>query len=151
LPLQVSSDFKEFLKLLNIRNVRYLLVGGHAVSSYGYVRYTGDMDIWISPDPENAIRVIDAVREFGFDVPEARPETLEKPNAMFRMGVPPLRIELMTTLSGVTFEDCYARRRFIDIDGTPVFLIDIEDLRQNKLAAGRFKDLDDLEHLKKMK
>lgn len=143
----LPSDFKEFLKLLNSNHVEYLLIGGYAVAYYGYPRATADMDLWIAISAINAERAANALREFGFDVPELTPQTLLARNKIVRIGAPPMRIELMTSISGVSFEDCYRSRTHATIDGIEVSLIGLDDLKANKRASARFKDLDDLEHL----
>lgn len=144
----LPPDFKDFLKLLNSKQVEYLLIGGYAVGYHGYSRATADMDIWIAIHPDNAQRVTETIHEFfGFKVEEATPELFLKPNKIARMGVPPLRIEVLTTISGVRFEDCYAERIVDELDGVEVSLINREHLKINKKASGRLKDLTDLEHL----
>jgi len=124
-----------------------LLVGGYAVAHYGYPRSTGDMDIWIAVNPANAEALVRALREFGFSAASALPELFLSENRVFRMGLPPLRIDLITSASGVEFPDCYARRRIDVIDGVEVSVISVEDLKTNKRASNRLKDLDDLKHL----
>jgi len=144
----LPPDFKDFLQLLNSKQVEYLLIGGYAVGYHGYSRATADMDIWIAIHPDNAQRVTETIHEFfGFKVEEATPELFLKPNKIARMGVPPLRIEVLTTISGVRFEDCYTERIVDEIDGVEVSLINREHLKINKKASGRLKDLTDLEHL----
>jgi predicted nucleotidyltransferase len=141
----LPPDFREFLQLLNSHEVRYLLVGGYAVGYYGYPRATADMDIWVATDSENVERVIAALAEFGFA--EVKSELFAKEQQVLRMGVPPLRIELLTGVSGVEFEDCYSQRAVVNLGGVEVSLISLEDLKTNKAASGRYKDLNDLEHL----
>ena|SRR5215469_4129045 len=143
--IRLPPDFKEFLKLLNSNRVEYLLVGGYAVNFYGYSRATGDLDIWIAKTPENALRVKEAVRHFGFSQADAA--IFEQPRQIVRMGVAPIRLEILTSISGVTFADCYARRVEVELDGTPVNVIHLDDLKRNKEAAGRLKDRLDLEQL----
>jgi len=145
--LLLPGDFKEFLKLLNSHGVRYLLVGGYAVVFHGYVRSTGDMDIWVATDAENAASLAAAVREFGFAGAEVTPSLFQEEGRTIRMGVPPVRLEIFTGLSGVDFDECYAERNTMDIDGIPVSLISLRHLKANKRAAGRLKDLADLESL----
>lgn len=145
--MRLYPDFKEFLKLLNSHGVEYLVVGGYAVGKYGYVRATADIDIWLRRDAANAARTVDAVREFGFDVPELTHGLLLRPRGITRMGVPPFRIEMLTDISGVDFDTCYAARDVSEIDGIEVPFISLEHLRINKRASGRSKDLVDLEHL----
>jgi predicted nucleotidyltransferase len=145
--MELPEDFKEFLRLLNSHQVKYLLVGGYAVGYHGYPRATADMDIWIATNPENAISVVDTLKEFGYDLPELNPQLFSKPDQIIRMGVPPFRIEILTSISGVGFEECYERRISDEINGIKVNLIDLKHLKINKRAAGRYKDLDDLDHI----
>jgi|SRR5579863_238724 len=142
---RIPPDFKEFLKSLDAHNARFMLIGGYAVNAFGYVRNTVDMDIWIASDPDNLRRVLNAIRDFGF--PAAPDDLLHEANAMVRMGVPPLRIEVLRTISGVEFEDCWLRRVTIEDDDLRIPAISLEDLKRNKLAAGRKKDLLDLDEL----
>jgi predicted nucleotidyltransferase len=141
----LPPDFREFLQLLNSHNVRYLLIGGYAVGYYGYPRATAYMDIWIATDTENIAKVIVALAEFGFA--EVEPEIFAKEKQVLRMGVPPLRIKLLTGVSGVDFEECYSARTAANLDGVEINLIGLEHLKVNKMASGRYKDLNDLEHL----
>lgn len=145
--INLPPDFKEFLQLLNAHQVEYLIVGGYAVAYHGYPRATADMDIWIATNPQNAERVVAAMKEFGFDLPELSTDLFLKEGQIIRMGVPPVRIEIVTTLSGVTFAECYAARVVDVLDGIQVGLISLIHLKINKKAAGRYKDLDDLENL----
>ncbi|HSW53862.1 MAG TPA: nucleotidyltransferase [Ignavibacteriaceae bacterium] len=135
------------MKLLNSKQIEYLLIGGWAVGYYGYPRATGDMDIWVSSKTENANKLIEAFKEFGFDVPDLSIELFTKENQITRIGVPPLRIEVLTTISGVTFDDCFPRRRVVLIEDIKINLISLEDLKKNKAASKRYRDLDDLEKL----
>jgi hypothetical protein len=145
--VKLPNDFKEFLSLFRSHGVKYLLIGGYAVIYYGYPRATGDLDVWVALDPENADRIVDALREFGFDTPELSPGLFLQDQNMVRMGNVPVRIEIMTDISGVSFEECYAGRVETVIDGVEVSLIDLENLKKNKRASGRYKDLADLENL----
>ena len=145
--MQLPLDFKEFLKLLNSKQVKYLLIGGYAVSYYGYPRATGDMDIWIAIEPTNAVKICEVLTEFGFNLPELSPDLFLQENKIIRMGVPPLRLEILTTISGVKFSDCYAEKLTVEIDEIEVNLISLSHLKLNKKASGRFKDLNDLENL----
>lgn len=144
---QLPQDFKEFLKLLNLHEVRYLLVGGYAVSYHGYPRSTADMDLWIAIEPKNAEKIVAVLRDFGFDVPRLEADLFLDENKVIRMGLPPLRIEIITSISGVCFDECYSERIIDSIDGVEVNIISLKHLKINKKASGRFKDLDDLEHL----
>jgi hypothetical protein len=144
----LPPDFKEFLQLLNEHQVEYLLIGGYAVGFYGYPRTTGDMDVWIAVHEQNAQRVVEALKEFGFgEATGVSTEHFLKPDQVIRMGNPPLRIELLTGISGVDFATCFARRIVAVLDTVPVNLIGLDDLKTNKGASGRTKDLNDLKHL----
>lgn len=143
----LPPDFKEFLALLNSEKVEYLVVGDYAVSYHGYPRPTGDLDIWIAVDIESARRIRTALDRFGFAHDRTRPEDFAVPDKSFRMGVPPVRIEVLTGATGVDFSDCYGRRMPVELDGVQVSMIARADLLRNKRAAGRHKDLNDLEHL----
>lgn len=144
---QLSDDFKEFLQLLNSEKIEYLIVGGYAVSYYGYPRPTGDLDIWIAIHPENAAKLISALTQFGFGSAGATPDLFLTPGRVVRMGRPPLRIEILSSISGVGFADCYRRRVQAELGGMTVDMIARDDLVTNKRAAGRAKDQNDLEHL----
>jgi hypothetical protein len=143
----LPPDFKEFLQLLSLKQVEYLLVGGYAVGYHGYPRATADMDIWVSINPLNAERVVAVLQEFGLAVPELSEELFLEENRVVRMGVPPFRIGIITTISGVSFGECFAQRVIDTIDGVAVNLISLPHLKANKKASGRFRDLNDLENL----
>lgn len=143
----LPPDFKEFLKLLAAHQVEYLLIGGYAVGYYGYPRATADMDIWIAINPANVEKIVTTLKEFGFDLPELSQELFLKEWQVVRMGVPPVRIEIATTISGVNFSDCYTRRVVDVLDGVKVNLISLNHLKLNKKASGRHQDLADLEKL----
>jgi hypothetical protein len=130
-----------------LHDVQYLLIGGYAVAYHGYPRATVDLDIWIAINPRNAERVVLVLREFGFDPPELEASLFLEPDKVVRMGMPPMRLELLTTVSGVVFEACYANRVSDMIDGVEIDLISLSDLKRNKQASGRHKDLNDLENL----
>ena len=115
--IQLPLDFKEFLKLLNAHRVEYLLVGGYAVSYYGYPRATADLDLWIACHSENAEKLVAVLGKFGFGIAQLSADIFLQENKIIRMGVPPMRIELLTTLSGVRFEACYSERVIDIIDG----------------------------------
>lgn len=145
--IRLPPDFKEFLQLLNAHQVEYLLIGGYAVGYYGYPRATADMDIWIAVNSVNADKIVKALKAFGFDLPALSPSLFLSENQIIRLGEPPIRIEIITSISGMTFEACYAQRVVDTIDGTPANLISLEHLKANKKASGRYKDLNDLENL----
>ncbi len=143
----LPDDFKEFLRLLNDHGVDYLLIGGYAVGYHGYPRTTADIDIWVAMRIENARKLVDVFHQFGMLSDEIRVELFMQPGDIVRMGLPPMRIEILNDIDGVDFEESYSRCEQVKIDGVSVKLISLDDLRQNKLASGRHKDLDDLEHL----
>jgi len=145
--IHLPPDFKEFLKLLNAHQVEYLLIGGYAVGYHGYPRATVGMDIWTAMNPANAERTVTVLKEFGFDLPELSPELFLKEWQIIRLGVPPVRIKLTTTVSGVNFSECYAERVEDVLDDVKVNLISLKHLKINKKACGRHRDLADLENL----
>ena len=147
--MKVTADFKDFLKLLHEKKVEYLLIGGYAVGYHGYPRPTGDMDIWIRLTVENAERTADALDEFGYAKREECLPVLLHPGRILRMGFPPFRLEVSNEIDGVDFDACYAGRVLFHIEDTAVTLINLEDLLANKRAAGRLKDLADVEELEK--
>ena len=147
MDLPLPPDFREFLQLLNSAKAEYLVVGGYAVSYHGYPRPTGDLDIWIAIHPQSASKMMEVLSKFGFAGAGATAELFTTPGKVIRMGEPPVRIEILTTISGVEFAACFARRIQCVIDGITVNIISREDLISNKIAAGRPKDFNDLSHL----
>ncbi|OQX23469.1 MAG: hypothetical protein BWK80_25790 [Desulfobacteraceae bacterium IS3] len=145
--IRLPQDFRDFLRLLNFHKAEYLLIGGFAVGYHGYPRATGDMDIWIAASPENAEKMLNVLRKFGFDVPELSADLFLKKRQVIRMGMPPIRIKVLTDISGVNFEECYDKRVTDFIDDIRVNIISSEHLKINKKASGRLKDLNDLECL----
>lgn len=147
MDIVLPPDFKDFLKLLNDKKIRYLLIGGYAVGYHGYPRATNDMDIWIAIDHENAELMVEVIKEFGFDTPQLSKDLFLKDDKIIRMGVAPIRIEILTSISGVEFDECYQKKVVDELDGIPVAIIGLEQLKINKKASGRHKDLDDYENL----
>ena len=143
----LTDDFREFLRLLNANRVEYLLVGGYAVGLHGYPRAPVDLDVWVGATPGNAQRVLASLREFGFDLPALESRLFTDPRSIVRLGVAPFRIEVMTSIDGVEFEACRARAVEFEVDDVRVPVISLADLKVNKRAAGRHKDLADLENL----
>ena len=143
----LTSDFKEFAGLLNSNGVEYLVVGGYALAAHGHPRYTGDLDFWVGANAVNAERVLDALSRFGFGELGITKDDLTAPNQVIQLGYPPGRIDLLTSIDGVRFADCYARRMTLSVDGIPLNFISLEDFKANKKAAGRYRDLADLEAL----
>ena len=147
MDIVLPPDFKEFLNILKDKNIQYLLIGGYAVGYHGYPRATNDMDIWIAIDPKIAERMVSALKEFGFDIPQLSKELFLKENSIVRMGIAPMRIEILTTISGVKFEECFRQRVVDEIDGVEVNIISLKQLKINKKESGRHKVLDDFENL----
>jgi hypothetical protein len=112
----LAKDFKEFVELLIKHNAEYLIIGGYAVGVYGYPRYTGDLDIWLNPTKENAEKIIQAVKEFGFGSFKLTVDDFTKNGNIIQMGNPPLRIDLLTEIDGVEFNECYRNREIITIN-----------------------------------
>lgn len=146
---ELAGDFREFLKLLNVHHAEYLLIGGHAVAYHGFPRATGDMDIWIAMTPENGARIVKVLADFGFGKTGATPQMFQEEDRIIRMGRAPLRIEILTTISGVSFAECYERRQTVQVSGIAVPIIGLEDLVKNKAASVRPKDRIDCDELRK--
>jgi predicted nucleotidyltransferase len=144
---RLPKDFKEFLQLLNSHKVEYLLIGAYAVNFHGYVRSTGDIDIWIRMSPENSCRIADSLVAFGFSSKATESDRFLDPNKIIQIGFPPFRIDILTSVSGLEFCACYDARVVAELDGVTVNFLRLEDLKINKRASGRLKDLNDLEHL----
>jgi hypothetical protein len=142
-----SQDFKEFVELLIKNNAEYLIVGGYAVGVHGHPRYTGDLDIWLNPTQENAELILKSVNEFGFASFKLTVSDFTKPGNVIQLGYPPLRIDLLTEIDGVTFENCYKNRNEVTIDDLTINFIGYNDLLKNKLHSGRPRDLDDIDNL----
>jgi hypothetical protein len=142
-----NQDFKEFIQLLNDNQVRYLVVGGYAVALHGYPRFTKDIDIWIDLAPANAERIISALEQFGFGSLGLVEQDFLEADTIIQLGYPPRRIVLLTTLSGVDFDQCFTVKVVVDMDGLPINFIDLENLKKNKRATGRAQDIADIENL----
>jgi hypothetical protein len=145
--IPLLPDLREFLRLLNDRHVEYLLIGGYAVSYHGYVRSTVDMDIWIAMNRENAQKMVEVLQAFGFGTSHPSTDLFMHPNQVTRMGRAPVRIEILTRVSGLDFPEAYAGRDVALIDEIPVSVISRKHLEVNTRASGRAKDLADLENL----
>jgi hypothetical protein len=145
----VNEDFRDLLAALLAEGARFLVVGAYALAVHGVPRATGDLDIWIDRDPANAERVWAALLRFGapLDALEIRRETLETPGMVVQLGVPPRRIDLLTEISGVEFEEAWRARVENSVAALAVPFLGRRDLLRNKRASGRAKDLADLEVL----
>lgn len=149
--MELPQDWQEFLSSLNASRVRYLVIGAHALAAHGAPRYTADLDVWVEADAANARRVVTALKAFGFgSLKGLSVEDFQNPEMVVMLGVPPLRIDLLTSISGCSFEKAWKRRLRTKLGGQPVSVLSREDLRVNKLAAGRPKDLLDVELLSRL-
>jgi hypothetical protein len=143
----LNQDFKEFIQLLNENQVKYLVIGGYAVAIHGHPRYTKDIDIWIEISQENAEKLITVLTQFGFGSLGLTSQDFQSPDQVIQLGYPPNRIDLITTPDGVDFQTCYNSRTEVLLSDIIVNFIDLDNLKKNKLASGRFQDLADLENL----
>jgi len=145
--LELSRDLRELLKCFLSHDVRFLIIGGHAVSYHGYPRFTKDLDLWIDRSEANATRVVEALRESGFDFDGLSPEMFTQESRMTQMGREPNRVDILHTIKGVEFNECYSRSHRAIIDGSPIPIISKPDLILNKLATARPQDLADADQL----
>jgi Nucleotidyltransferase of unknown function (DUF6036) len=143
----IPKDFKEFITLLNARGVDYAVVGGYAVALHGAPRFTGDIDILVAPTPHNARSVMTVLADFGFSDLKVSADDFLEPDRVIQLGVPPLRIDLLTSIDGVDWNDVKHGLVQVTTDNVEVRLIGRADLIKNKRASGRAKDLADLEAL----
>ena len=150
IPMQLSKDLREFVGLLNSRKIKYLLVGGHAVAVHGHPRYTGDVDFLIDTSPENAALAAAAVGDFGFAGLGLQESDFRAPEMVIQLGRAPNRIDLLTSIAAVSFEEAWKTRVETRLDGLPVWVISKELLVQNKLAAARPQDLADVAKLREI-
>ena len=145
--MEIHKDFRELLALLNENNVEYLIIGGYALAFHGAPRYTGDLDIYIKPDAENAKKIIFVLNEFGFGSLGLEEKDFCQPDMVVQLGNPPLRIDIITSISGVQWHQAYSNKVASSIDSITVNFISREDLIKNKKAIGRKKDEADIEAL----
>lgn len=143
----LNKDFKEFIKLLNDNQVKYLIVGGYAVGFHGYPRYTKDLDIWILVSEENAENILKALHQFGFSGVGLIKEDFLKTDEFIQLGYPPNRIDIVMSCDGIDFKNCYELKKTVEIDGIVIDFIDLESLKKNKKSTGRLQDLADLDNL----
>ncbi len=146
----MHSDFSELLSAFNAHEVEYLVVGAHALAAHGHVRATKDLDIWVRPSEANAPRVLAALAEFGAPLHDLTVSDLATPGLIFQIGVPPLRIDVLTAIDGVAFDDAWPARLATQFADLPVSVLSRSDLIINKRAAGRLQDLADVERLEKL-
>ena len=144
-----NSDYKDMLQVLSKNGVKFLLVGAYAMGAHGYPRATGDIDIWVEPSAENSARVYRSMATFGAPLHEIDKTTFATPGIVFQIGVAPRRIDIITTISGVGFDDAHQQQQIIEIEGLSVPILSLGDLIRNKRATGRDKDRLDADRLEK--
>jgi hypothetical protein len=146
----LNENFRDMLFALSEAEVEYLVVGAYALAAHGSPRATGDIDFWVRPTEVNAGRVWNALQSFGAPVSQLRIEDFCTDNVVYQIGVPPQRIDILTSITGVEFSDAWQSRIVLEIDGISVPVLGLRDLMTNKLASGRDKDLADIPVLKKL-
>ncbi|GKT10621.1 hypothetical protein [Desulforhabdus sp. TSK] len=145
--MEVQPDFRDLLELFNRHQVEFMLVGGYALAFHGVPRYTGDMDVFVRVSAKNAMRIIAALNEFGFGAAGLTTEDFLKENMVVQLGVPPVRVDIVTSLTGISWEEAYSNKVQGKYGNVPVFYIGRQEFISNKKATGRHKDLADLEAL----
>lgn len=145
--LELPRDFKELIALFLSHEVRFLVVGAYALGIHGRPRNTGDIDLWIEMSRENAKKTVAALHGFFGPMPEIREENFLSADRMSQFGIEPMRVDILNAISGVEFAEAYERKIEIGYSGLLIPFLSLSDLRANKLAAGRYKDLADLENL----
>ncbi|WP_157565599.1 nucleotidyltransferase family protein [Mucilaginibacter arboris] len=144
-----EKDFIDFIELLNTHQVEYIIVGAHALAFHGRPRHTGDLDIWIKPSAENAAKMVKVLEDFGFGSLGLTKEDFIKENNITQLGYPPLRIDILNSISGVDFEEAYKGKIDAEVDNLQISYININHFITNKQASGRAKDLGDIEALRR--
>ena len=129
--MKLQKDLREFIELLNSRRVDYIVVGGHAVAFHGYPRFTGDIDFFVRPTPDNAARLVEALHDFGFGGAGLTVEDFTRPNCVVQLGQVPNRIDLLTTISGVDFEQAWQAKVGAELDSIPVSFLSYDHLLRN--------------------
>ena len=142
-----NPDFKDMLRALSDAKIDFLLVGAYAVAAHGHPRATGDLDLWVRPDAETALKVYRVLAEFGAPLHDLTIDDLSKPGMVFQIGVEPSRIDILTAISGVEFDHAWTNRMSVEMDGMNFCVIGRADLIANKRACGRPKDIADAESL----
>jgi hypothetical protein len=145
----MSPDFKDLLSAFNAHRVEYLVVGAHALAVHGYVRATGDLDVWVRPEPANAGRVIEALQSFGAALHDLTEADLTRAGTVFQIGVAPIRIDVLTSIDGVEFEDAWSARLTARFAEQAVPVLSARHLIANKRTVGRPQDLADVDWLEK--
>ena len=143
----MNPDFKELLLTFNAHNVEYLVVGAHALAAHGHVRATKDLRVWVRPEQDNAHRVLRALSDFGAPTGDLTVDDLSRKDTIFQIGMPPLRIDIITNIDGVEFDDAWPDRLETIFGGVPAFVISRSHLITNKKSAARLQDLADVQEL----
>jgi len=147
--MTLAKDFEDFLELLNKHKVEYMVVGGYALAFHGKPRYTGDLDIWINITSENALLMVQVVKEFGMQSLGLEEVDFLRPGYITQIGYPPLRIDILNHIDGLEFKEAKKEVQIIDADGLSVRYIGLHDFVKNKLASGRPQDLSDIKDIQK--
>lgn len=147
--MEIQQDFKELLELLNAHNVEYVIVGAYALAFHGVPRFTGDIDILVKPDSNNAKNILAALEEFGFGSLDLNESDFNEPDKVIQLGVTPVRIDLITSLTGVSWQKAYSTKVAGNYGDLNVFFLSKDQLISNKKTLGRKKDLADIEALEK--
>ena len=143
----MNPDFKELLLAFNAHNVEYLIVGAHALAAHGHVRATKDLEVWVRPDRANAPRVLQSLSDFGAPLSDLTEDDLTRKDTIVQIGVPPVRIDVITHIDGVEFEEAWPDRLEIEFGGVPAFVISRHHLITNKRTSARLQDLADIQQL----
>lgn len=145
----MNPDFKDLLSAFNEHLVEYLIVGAHALAAHGHVRATKDLDVWVRPHPDNAPRVLAALSRFGAPIAGLTLDDFSLPGLIFQIGIPPIRIDVITAIDGVEFNEAWTHRFQSKVGGLAVSVLSRDHLIRNKKAAGRLQDLADIERLER--
>ena len=145
--ISLPQDFSDFLKLLIEKKVKFLLISGYAVTYHGYPRYTGDIDFFVEATTLNANKLVEVVKQFGFEAPNLKADLFTTLGKIVRLGKEPFRIEILNKIDGLTFEEAYPNRVSVSCGEFDIPVISLKDLKKNKAASGRAKDIADLENL----
>lgn len=145
----LNSDYKDMLQALLDHGVKFLLVGAYAMGAHGYPRATGDIDIWVEPSSENSVRVYHSMAAFGAPLHEIDETTFAAPNVVFQIGIAPRRVDIITTISGVRFDEAYQHHQVVEIEDLSIPILSLGDIIKNKRATGRDKDRLDADQLER--
>lgn len=143
----MNQDFKELLLAFNAHNVEYLIVGAHALAAHGHIRATRDLDLWVRPEKSNAEKVLHALSNFGAPLSDLTADDLTKKDTIFQIGLPPLRIDIITNIDGVEFEEAWPDRLESSFGDVRAFVISRQHLITNKKTSARLQDLADVQQL----